>query len=121
MLVIRTEQLAALRDRLKSQYLPALLATMQEEHPEAVVHASAKERLVLAREAIATAGAYGLHDLYEVEQVMQCMLWYGTGFHTERGWARAILNDADLAASEKADALEDAALGHAGGEGEVAV
>lgn len=110
MLVIRKEQMDAMRDNLKKTYEPRLLTYMRDESPEVIEDATESECRELIYDCIDKAGEYGLHDYYEVQQFMQCMLWLGADFDTQYDWAINILEDSDLSSDERADALEDAAL-----------
>jgi len=110
MLHIRKQQMDSMRDALKQTYVPRLLTFMHEENPEAVAEATEEECHELIQDCIDKAGEYGLHDLYEVQQFLQCMLWLGTDFDSRHEWAQTILQDSDLSSDEKADALEDGAL-----------
>ncbi len=110
MLTIRSLQMDAIRDAVKSDYIPKLLTFLAEENSEVIALASMEECRKLIQACILSAANYGLHDFYEVKLFLQCALWLAPDFHTRLDWVQAILHDDHLPPEEKAKALESEAM-----------
>lgn len=114
MLILRTEQAAALSDPAAGEFACRLLAHVKAVLPGALAAISDDEARRIVRSGIERARLHGIGLEFDVLRFVDLVFILGEGFDTDAAypWAAAILDRADLAPSAKVDRLteESAAL-----------
>jgi hypothetical protein len=109
MLVVRKEQMAALRASSREQYQDLLLEHLQRTHPEESALVEPADLLDLISRAEAKADTYGLTTFGQIYQLIESTLLLGDDFDVsgEYPWAAELLEDRYREPSVKAAKLRE--------------
>ncbi len=111
MLIIRNEQLEAFRQYALAQFINDMSEYLRAAYPRKTAALSEAELQSEIKAGIEHAAKYNARLQYDVQQFLSLRMEFGPNFDSQRNFRSArmaeILNDEDLSATEKMDALSD--------------
>lgn len=107
MLMIRSEQIAALGEYMLRQFEARMHHALRADFPAESVELSDEELGEIIREGVERAEGYAVTDETDVERFLELMLRRGRTFDLTESWANEILTEADLSGTQKMDKIDD--------------